>query len=476
MALLNKHQELALRALQALPPQSCLFSTRVQDNGHMSNTSIPLNGLLIGTASAATQIEGGDTNNNWYEWAQGPNIADGSTPFRANDHWNRWREDNELMSELGFPIARIGLEWSRIEPEPGHFDHAVIDRYREELADLKERGIKPLVTLHHFSNPLWLERNGQWTNPLSIKAFLRYVRYVVRALSDLVDEWVTINEPNVYATQAHLFREGPPGNVSMRDTLKVMRHMAIAHLYAYELIHSITPDATVTIAHHLRSFAPLNPNNPWHKFLTSADSYLFQDQLTEAFGKGKFGPVMGRSPVPEGRYVDVIGLNYYSRTAVDGLKDGTFPDVPLNDLGWEIYPQGLVECSKDLNERLGVPVWITENGDANHLESFRPKFLADHLSAILDSSVPIERYYHWCFVDNWEWSDGEIPRFGIVYNDYETQRRIVKPSGRMLSEIVKSGELSSDIIARYTAGQTYRTPSTINRAGTKHTSDPQEKP
>ena len=132
------------------------------------------------------------------------------------------------MGELGFPIARIGLEWSRIEPEPGHFDHAVIDRYREELADLKERGIKPLVTLHHFSNPLWLERSGQWTNPLSIKAFLRYVRYVVRALCDLVDEWVTINEPNVYATQAHLFHEGPPGNVSLRDTLKVMRHMAIA--------------------------------------------------------------------------------------------------------------------------------------------------------------------------------------------------------------------------------------------------------
>lgn len=101
------------------------------------------------------------------------------------------------MGELGFPIVLIGLEWSRIEPEPGHFDHAVIDRYREELADLKERGIKPLVTLHHFSNPLWLERSGQWTNPLSIKAFLRYVRYVVRALSELVDEWVTINEPNV---------------------------------------------------------------------------------------------------------------------------------------------------------------------------------------------------------------------------------------------------------------------------------------
>lgn len=437
-----------------------------------------LNGLLIGTASAATQIEGGDTNNNWYEWAQGPNIADGSSPVRANDHWNLWREDNEIMGELGFPIARLGLEWSRIEPEAGRFDSAAIDRYREELTDLKDRGIKPLVTIHHFSNPLWLERRGQWTNPDTIESYLRYAEYVVRELSDLVSEWVTINEPNVYATQAHLFREGPPGNVSMRDTLKVIRHMAIAHVRAYELIHSINPDATVTIAHHLRSFAPRNPKNPWHRFLTAVDAYAFQNQLTDAFGRGKFGPLLGRSPVPVGKYVDVIGLNYYSRTAVNGLSDGVFPGVPVTDLGWEVYPQGLIESAADLHNRLGVPVWITENGcadngDAEHLESFRPRFLADHLAAILDSSVPIERYYHWCFVDNWEWSDGEVPRFGIVYNDYENQKRIIKPSARMLSEIVKSGELSSDIVNRYTAGQSYRTPETVNRAGTKHTSDPQ---
>lgn len=308
---------------------------------------------------------------------------------------------------------------------------------------------------------------------------MRYTRFVVRELSDLVTEWVTINEPNVYATQAHLFKEGPPGNVSLRDTLKVMRNMAIAHLYAYDLIHSIIPDATVTIAHHLRSFAPLDRKNPWHRFLTGVDAYMFQDQLTDAFGKGEFGPLLGRSPVSQGRYVDVIGLNYYSRTAVSGLSDGVFPGVPMNDLGWEIYPRGLVECAADLHERLGVPVWITENGcadngDDENLESFRPLFLADHLSAILDSDVPIERYYHWCFVDNWEWSEGEIPRFGIIYNDYETQRRIVKPSARMLSEIVKNDALTRDIIARYTAGQEYRTPSTINRAGTRHSGDPKD--
>lgn len=127
---------------------------------------LPLNGLLIGTASAATQIEGGDRNNNWWQWAQTPgHVADGSSPERANDHWNRWPDDNRLMAELGYPIARVGLEWSRIEPNPGEFSSAALDRYREELGDLVDRGIRPLVTLHHFSNPLWLQRKGQWTTP-----------------------------------------------------------------------------------------------------------------------------------------------------------------------------------------------------------------------------------------------------------------------------------------------------------------------
>lgn len=143
-----------------------------------------------------------------------------------------------------------------------------------------------------------------------------------------------------------------------------------------------------------------------------------------------------------------------------GPSDGVFPGVPVNDLGWEIWPQGLVTCARSLHERLGVPVWITENGcadngSATELERFRPRFLAEHLDAILDSGLPIERYYHWCFVDNWEWAEGEVQRFGIVHNDYETQTRTVKPSGRMLAEVVAEGALTPSIIEQYSAGQEY---------------------
>ena len=171
-----------------------------------------LSGLLIGTATAAVQIEGGDRNNNWYDWAQLPGtIRDGSSPLRATDHWNRWHEDTELMASLGLQAYRMGVEWSRIEPRPGEFDGGVLDRYRAEIALVRERGMVPLVTLHHFTQPSWFQGLGDWTSPASVEVWLRFVREVVAALGDLVTDWVTINEPNVYATVTRLWGDGPPG-------------------------------------------------------------------------------------------------------------------------------------------------------------------------------------------------------------------------------------------------------------------------
>ncbi|WJY99351.1 Beta-glucosidase A [Corynebacterium hansenii] len=474
---------------------------------------VDLRGLLIGTASAALQIEGGDQNNDWLDWALEPgNVADGSTPLRATDHWNRWREDNRLMASLGLPIARIGVEWSRIEPRPGEFDHAVLDRYREEIADLRDRGIRPLVTLHHFANPRWFAARGGFTSDDAPHAFLRFAETTVRALDDLVDEWVTVNEPNVYATQAHLFRSGPPGNRSWRDTMAVLRNMAVSHILGHQLIHGIQGDrAKVGFAHHARGFEPRNPRNPIHRGLSRLNRFLFQDIVADAHLAGEFHPLLGGAKVgrnlPSGSHHDFLGLNYYTRTAVDRLDDGTFAGAPVNDLGWEIHPAGLVDCARDLHERYGGTVWVTENGTCDlgdpgsaanpapgaggeagvakqeasaaadrSLESFRPRFILEHLRAIAESGLPIERWYHWCFVDNWEWADGEGPRFGIVHLDYETQERTLKPSAHLLAELARTGRITPELHGRYTAGRRYpvadeRTDPTVRSAMRAMTSD-----
>ncbi|MDN5797654.1 MAG: family 1 glycosylhydrolase [Intrasporangium sp.] len=426
-----------------MPASPLLFSTR---------------DLLIGVATAALQIEGGDRNNNWYDWASLPGtIADGSTPLRATDHWQRWREDTALMADLGLQTYRMSVEWSRIEPRPGEVDQAALAHYREELSAIREAGIVPLVTLHHFSHPSWFQGLGAFTSPASPELFLRLTEVVVGTLGDLVTDWVTINEPNVYAVQAHLYSQAPPARHSWPAVRSTLRHMAIAHCRAYHRIHELQPEARVGFAHHARVFAPLHPGNPFHRASSALGRALFQDLLADAMLGGRFSRLLGRQPaeVTPGPHYDYLGLNYYSRSAVRGLADGTFPGVPVNDLGWEIYPDGLVEVARDLYRRYPGPIWVTENGTADAADGFRARFVHDHLRAIAGSGLPFERYYHWCFVDNWEWAQGERPRFGLVALDYAMQQRTVRDSGRFLSQVIAEGGVTRASHDEFVAAQTY---------------------
>lgn len=422
-------------------------------------THIDLSGLLLGAATAAVQIEGGDTGNQWHDFAQeSGRIKDGSTPTPATDHWERWRDDALLMADLGLQVYRLGIEWSRLEPVPGQVDEAAVEHYREELAELRRRGITPLVTIHHFSHPTWFESRGGWLGPDAVGTFLTHVERVVTRFGDLVDEWVTINEPNVYAMGGFLFGSFPPGRTgAWRDIRRVLHCMARAHCRAYHLIHDLQPHATVGIAHHLRVFAPLDPRNPVHRVLARANAYLFQEAITDAMLAGHFPRFLGPQPadVTQGTHYDFLGINYYSRSAISRIGDGCFDGVPVNDLGWEIHPEGLVEVARWLHERYPGPIWVTENGTADRDDAFRPRFIADHLAAMVDSGLPFERYYHWCLVDNWEWAEGHTARFGLVELDVETMERRVRPSGRLLAAAIAAGAITDELDDQYVAPTRY---------------------
>jgi beta-glucosidase len=421
-----------------------------------------LDGLLLGVATAATQIEGGEVASNWVDWAARPGtIRDGTSPVRATDHWRRWREDTELMASLGVQVYRFGVEWARLEPEAGRWDAEAFSHYRAELELLRDKGIRPLLTLHHFNSPRWFEERGGWLARGSVKAYLRLVGAVVERLGDLVDEFVTINEPNVYVTEAYVFGEFPPGHRSWAEAMRVYGRLAEAHIRAYGLIHALKPGLAtkVGVAHHLRPFRPGNPHNPRHRALTLLMSHLFQDAIARAMTTGQFVPPLVRPRgIRRGWYADFFGLNYYSRTTVTRFEDGTPPGAPVNDLGWEVYPEGLAETATWAWKRFGLPVWITENGTADARDAFRARYLDEHLGAVAglrERGIPVERYYHWCFVDNWEWAQGEAPRFGLVALDYDTQERTVRDSGRFFAEVVAAGGITADLRARYVAGQEY---------------------
>ncbi len=295
------------------------------------------------------------------------------------------------MANLGLGVHRLGLEWARLEPRPGVFDADALAHYRAELSALRERGIEPLVTLHHFTNPSWFEAAGGWMDPQSPAVFDRFVRYAVTHLSDLVPAWCTINEPNVYASFGWLYGTFPPARRNSWRALRiVLRHLAIARCTAYRTITSLDTAAPVGFAHHVRVFEPLRAGNPMHRGLAALSARLFQDIIGEAMLAGRFAKELGGQPkeVTPGRYYDYLGINYYSRTAVSRLDDGTFPDAAVNDLGWEIHPQGLVTLARELTQRFPGPIWVTENGTADNTESFRSRYIHDHLRAIVTSGLP----------------------------------------------------------------------------------------
>lgn len=413
------------------------------------------NGILLGAASAATQIEGGDQNNNWYAWYRQGYIKDGADPSVATDHYNRWREDLELMRDMGVQCYRMGVEWSRIEPKDGVFDEAAIAHYREEIQALSDAGIPVLLTLHHFNNPLWLEERGGFAERDNITCYLRFVRKMVESVGDLVSEYITINEPNVYAFNAYLAGAWPPGRKSFLEMGRVMTNMAAAHIEAYGLIRKTRlqmgfRNTRVGVANHLRAFAPKDAGNPLHRFWAERAEELFQGSLTRAMCMGKVSFPIGKHPsIVPGRYCDFHGINYYTRSTVSGPADGVAKNCPVNDLGWEIYPQGIVEVCEKVYGMLKRPIYITENGTCDNEDRFRARYIAEHLKALSESGLPVERYYHWCFCDNWEWVEGGSARFGLVHVDYENQKRTVKRSGEFYRRVIQAGGVDEALYGEF---------------------------
>ena len=423
-------------------------------------------GFLWGTATAAHQVEGQNFNADWWLWEQQPGrIRDGSTSRLACDHLRRYREDFDLLAHLHQNAHRLSVEWARIEPRPGEFDPAALAHYRRVLEALRERGIEPIVTLHHFTNPRWLAERGGWERPEVVDLFSRYVRRVVAEYDDLVRYWVTINEPGVYAYMSYLEGLWPPGVRSRRRAFQVARHMAYAHARAYHTVHDTSRrgDVRVGLAHHMRIFDPHRPRVVLDRVLARIADYLFNWCLLCALIDGVF-----RFPLGYGQRValardslDFIGLNYYSRDRVTfdirrphRLFGRDHPPTsgshaPLS--GWEIYPEGIYRLLRALS-RFNKPILITENGIAEEGDDLRPAFILSHLLYVhraIAEGAPVIGYLHWSALDNFEWIEGLRWRFGLIHVDFATQERRIKPSGYLYGQIAAANGLTAPMIERY---------------------------
>ncbi len=421
-------------------------------------------GFLWGTATAAHQVEGGNTNNNWYAWEQEPGrILNGEKSGLACDWWGgRWREDFQRAADGGQNTHRLSVEWSRIQPTPDRWDETALDRYLEMVRALTEMGMMPMVTLHHFSDPLWLMEKGGWENPAVADYFETFVRRVVETLKDYVSMWCTINEPNVYATMGYVMGVFPPGKKDVAAYSRVTFNMVRGHAAAYRAIHALQPQARVGTAINYRSMVPAKCWFPPDHWVAGVQSALYNDAFARALQDGWVRLPLARKRVAEAKGThDFIGVNYYTRDLVSFnlLKAGDLfsrrtyrSEAELSTTGFIANePEGMFEAIKWARQ-FNVPIIITENGVEDPEDRLRPRYLAQHLQQVwraVNFNWPVKGYYHWSLVDNFEWERGWSQRFGLWELNVETQARVKRASVDFFADVCRENGLSADMVARY---------------------------
>lgn len=421
-------------------------------------------GFLWGTATAAHQVEGNNQNNNWSFWENQPGrIHNGEKAGRACDWWGgRWKDDFDRAAETGQNAHRLSIEWSRIQPTPDRWNEDALDVYRDMLRGLNSRGMTPVVTLHHFSDPLWLMERGGWENDEAPELFAAFVLRAVDALREYCTLWVPVNEPNVYTYSAYIEGTFPPGKNDMAAAFKVLHNLLRGHAAAYRAVKSIQREARVGTAIHVRQMVPARTWLPLDSSLAGVFSRNFNLSFLEALATGRFNFMLRSARVPEAVGTqDFIGLNYYTseQVAVNPFKPKDFfsdrryaKNALLSENGFIANePKGLFNFIKQV-QRYQLPVMITENGVEDPTDSLRPRYLVEHIHQVwraMNFNWPVKGYFHWSLVDNFEWERGWSQRFGLWGLDPDTQARIRRPSVDLYAAICKANALSSEMVEKY---------------------------
>jgi beta-glucosidase len=414
-----------------------------------------------GTATAAFQVEGNNTNSDWWDWEQdNGRILHNHKSGLASNWWQNAEADLDQAAEMGTNAHRLSLEWSRIEPEPSVFDTAALDRYRQMLQAMHDRGIEPMVTLHHFSNPRWLTEKGDFNSRIVVDYFQRYVAKVVAVLGDLIPKWITINEPMVYVFLRYLEGVFPaPQRSGWTAGFQAVRNMLRCHAAAYYLIKESYPASPVGVAKQMAVFQPRPGGNRLDAWWAGRIGWLFNELWLAAMHDGRLRWPVGRRRLDNlaGTF-DFVGINYYTRHYVKfpprhGLVENEWGDDAIVSDGnyGEVYPAGLYQVI-DQARRYQKPIYITENGVPDSADVLRPSFLITHLREVwraINFCYPVMGYYHWSLVDNFEWDRGWTQRFGLIELDPETQNRRWRASGRLYSDICHNRGISSHMAEKY---------------------------
>lgn len=383
-------------------------------------------GFEWGSATAAHQIEGGNWNNDWWQWEHTPGSAVAEPSGDACDSWNRWPDDVAFARELGLSSYRFSIEWSRIEPEEGEWSTAAIDHYLALGNALLAAGIDPVVTFHHFTSPRWFAARGGWLADDAPDVFARFCARAARELAPVLRRACTINEPNIVAVMGHLLGLFPPGHTELDEFHRTSEVLCRSHRAAVDAIRASAPGVPVGLTLSMTE----------HQAVDGGEAMLEQTQhmMEDVFLDATTGD-------------DFLGVQCYSRMRVGprgplGPEEGSI----VLPLGYEYWPEALAACVRRAWAYTGgtVPLLVTENGIGTDDDDLRVRYVETALDGVLDclaDGIDVRGYTYWSLLDNFEWAFGYVPRFGLAAVDRTTFVRTPKPSAARYADIIRANAL-----------------------------------
>ncbi|MGW5416695.1 GH1 family beta-glucosidase [Actinomadura geliboluensis] len=425
-------------------------------------------GFRWGVATAAYQIEGavdedGRGPSTWDTFARTPGrVRDGHTGDVACDHYHRWPEDVALMGGLGVDAYRFSIAWPRVQPSgSGPVNAKGLDFYDRLVDGLLAAGISPAATLYHWDLPQPLEDAGGWLERDTAYRFAEFSYLAAERLADRVDMWITLNEPVVVMAYGYAFGVYAPGRALMLDALPTAHHQLLAHGLAVTALRSRNARAVGLTNHYSPAWAASPADQP------AADAFdMFMNRLfTDPVLLGRYPDLMGDAPYIRSADmsviaspIDFLGVNYYQPTRLATPAEGPLPfeitditEYPTTGMGWPIVPDAFLSLLRTLDTRYDLPpLYITENGcsfpdeigaDGTVDDSSRIAFMDAHIKAMrtaVDEGIDVRGYFAWSLLDNFEWSEGYHPRFGLVHVDYATQKRTPKKSYGWYRDLIAS--------------------------------------
>lgn len=401
-----------------------------------------------GVATSAYQIEGG-IHNDWSRWEAAANKAqadkykqkgekipgweylkheiiepDTYVNGKSVDHWNRWRNDFQLIKDLNMNAYRFSIEWARVEPRKGKWNEEALDQYVEMIAELQKLGISPMITLWHFTLPVWVEEMGGWENQETELLFARFVEKVVGRCKN-TNLWVTLNEPEIYVREAYVTSNWPPNQRNLVKYFTVLSNLIDAHKLASKAIKDANPIALVGIAKNNTYFQPYKN--------------FFANQLVAGFASWWWNRYFLNWTHKE---LDFIGINYYFHRVINVLWRTRDLD-PHSDMGSELAPYGIYHVVMEAT-RYGLPIFITENGLADAKDDRRQWFIKQslvNLHRAMEHGAEVLGYYHWSLLDNFEWDKGFWPKFGLHEVNRTTLERRRRPSADFYAGVAATNTL-----------------------------------